>query len=207
MDKTLIVTLLMIVVAYLFGSISSAVLVCRVSRLPDPRSCGSNNPGATNVLRIGGAFPAIATFILDVSKGTLPVYGSYFLGLPPLSLGLIAVAACLGHMFPIFFRFKGGKAVATALGAIGPVGWDMTGLLLSTWLLSALLSRYSSVASIITVTLAPFYAWWIKPDYAIPVAMLSVLMLFRHRPNILRLITGTETKLFDKSLRVKKVDD
>ena len=207
MDKTLIITLLtlaMMLFAYCFGSISSAVLICRLCRLPDPRTKGSRNPGATNVLRIGGAVPAIATLILDILKGTLPVYGSYKLGLPPVSLGLIAITACLGHMFPVFFQFKGGKAVATALGSIGPIGWDMTGMLLGTWILVAVISRYSSFASIVTVILAPIYAWYIKPDYAIPVLMLSVLMLFRHRANIQRLLAGTEPKISDKSHRAQK---
>lgn len=207
MDKTLIIGLLtpaMMLVAYLFGSISSAVLICRLFRLPDPRTKGSCNPGATNVLRIGGPTPAIATLLLDILKGTLPVYGSYFIGLPPVSLGLIAICACLGHMFPLFFQFQGGKAVATALGSIGPIGWDMTGLLLGTWLLVAAIGRYSSLASIVTVLLAPVYAWYIKPDYAVAVFMLSVLMLFRHRANIHRLLKGCEPKIFDKSQRANK---
>lgn len=207
MDKTLIFGLLtpaMMLAAYFCGSISSAVLICRLFRLPDPRTKGSGNPGATNVLRIGGPAPAIATLLLDILKGTLPVYGSYFLGLTPLSLGLIAICACLGHMYPVFFQFQGGKAVATALGSIGPIGWGMTGLLLGTWLLVALIWRYSSLASVVTVALAPLYAWFINPNYAIPVLMLSVLMIFRHRANIQRLLAGTEPKIFDKSQRAHK---
>ncbi len=207
MDKslfTILLTLIMMCAAYGVGSISSAVLICRVCKLPDPRTRGSKNPGATNVLRIGGALPAVATLILDILKGTIPVYGCYFAGLPPLSLGLIAISACLGHMFPLYFGFRGGKAVATALGSIGPIGWDMTGLLLGTWLLVVTVTGYSSLASIITVSLAPIYAWFIKPIYAIPVLMLSVLMLFRHRSNMQRLIKGTEPRLFDKSHRHSK---
>ncbi|WP_349665580.1 glycerol-3-phosphate 1-O-acyltransferase PlsY [Echinimonas agarilytica] len=192
---------IMIVVAYLLGSISSAVLICRIIGLPDPRTEGSCNPGATNVFRIGGWLPALATLLLDILKGTIPVYGSFFLGLSPFALGFIAIAACIGHMFPLFFQFKGGKAVATALGSIGPIGWDMTGLLLGTWILTLLISRYSSLASITTVALAPLYAFWIDPIYAIPVLMLSTLMIIRHRPNIERLLAGTEKKVTDKSQR------
>lgn len=188
-------TLLMGLVAYLMGSICSAILVCKTLRLPDPRSIGSGNPGATNVLRIGGKFPAALTLFFDVLKGVIPVWGSYFLGLPPLSLGVIALAACLGHMYPLFFHFKGGKAVATAIGALAPIGWDMTGLLLGTWLVVARLSGYSSLAAIVTVILAPLYTWWLKPLYTGPVMMLSLLMLWRHRSNIKRLLAGTESKL------------
>lgn len=207
MDQTLTITLLtglMIAAAYLFGSISSAVLICRVTGLPDPRTKGSGNPGATNVYRIGGAAPALATLLFDIIKGTLPVYGSYFIGLPPLSLGLIAIAACLGHMYPVFFGFQGGKAVATALGSIGPIGWDMTGLLLGTWLLTAVIGRYSSLASLVTVVLAPLYAYWLKPQYWIPVMMLSVLMVVRHRANITRLLAGSEPHILDKTQRKEK---
>ncbi|GGA81849.1 glycerol-3-phosphate acyltransferase [Neiella marina] len=207
MDQTLTITLftgLMVTAAYVFGSISSAVLICRIVGLPDPRTKGSRNPGATNVLRIGGAAPAVATLAFDILKGTLPVYGSYFLGLPPFSLGLIAIAACLGHMYPVFFGFQGGKAVATALGSIGPIGWDMTGLLLGTWLVTAVIGRYSSLASLVTVVLAPLYAYWLKPEYTIAVVMLSILMVVRHRANISRLLNGTEPHILDKTQRKRK---
>lgn len=109
-------TILMILTAYLLGSISSAVLICKLWGLPDPRKEGSGNPGATNVYRVGGKIPALLTLWFDVLKGMVPVWGSYFLGIEPFFLGLIAVAACLGHIFPLYFQFRGGKAVATALG-------------------------------------------------------------------------------------------
>ena len=120
-------TILMLATAYLLGSISSAILICRVFALPDPRERGSGNPGATNVYRLGGRIPALLVLICDILKGTLPVYGSYFLGIEPIYLGLIGVAACLGHMFPLFFQFKGGKAVATAFGAMLPIGLGLAG--------------------------------------------------------------------------------
>lgn len=188
----------MIISAYLLGSISSAVLICRVLRLSDPRDVGSNNPGATNVLRIGGKKAAIAVLLFDMLKGTIPVWVGYYLGIDPILLGLVAIAACLGHMYPIFFHFKGGKGVATALGAIAPIGLDLTGLIMLTWVVIALLFRYSSLAALITVLLAPFYTWLIKPQYTLPVAMLCCLIVFRHHQNIKRLFTGTEPKFGEK---------
>lgn len=189
----------MIVFAYLFGSISSAVLICKLFRLPDPRTTGSNNPGATNVYRIGGKLPAILVLIFDVLKGTIPVYGAYFLKIEPLYLGFIAIAACLGHIYPIFFGFKGGKAVATAFGSLLPIGFTLAGLLILTWLGLIWLTGYSSLAAIITVSLAPIFTWFIKPLYVLPVTMLAGLIVFRHRANVIRLLKGTEPK-------VKKAD-
>lgn len=185
----------MIIVAYLIGSISSAIVICRLLNLPDPRSTGSNNPGATNVLRISNKPTAACVLFFDILKGTIPVWSAYFLGLTPISLGLIAVAACLGHMYPIFFNFDGGKAVATAFGVLLPIGIDLGALLILTWLLVAKGTRYSSLAAIVTVSLAPLYTWLLKPLYVYPVLMLSVLIVFRHHENIKRLLNGTENKL------------
>ena len=145
----------MLVLAYLLGSISSAILVSRLFKLPDPRSNGSNNPGATNVYRLGGAVPACLVLVFDILKGTIPVWGAYFLQLEPLMLGLIGVAACLGHMFPVFFHFKGGKAVATAFGTLLPIGLLLGGLLISTWVAVVAITRYSSLGALVAVSLAP----------------------------------------------------
>lgn len=112
--------------------------------------------GATNVLRIGGKGAAVAVLIFDVLKGMLPVWGAYALGVSPFWLGLIAIAACLGHIWPVFFGFKGGKGVATAFGAIAPIGWDLTGVMAGTWLLTVLLSGYSSLGAIVSALIAPF---------------------------------------------------
>lgn len=192
--------LIMIIAAYLLGSISSAVLLCRLLRLPDPRGVGSNNPGATNVLRIGGKGAAFAVLICDMLKGTIPVWGGYFLNIDPILLGVVAIAACLGHMYPIFFHFQGGKGVATALGAIAPIGLDLTGMIMLTWLVIAFLFRYSSLAAIITVLLAPFYTWLVKPHYTLPVAMLCCLIVLRHHQNIRRLLEGNEPKFGEKKI-------
>ncbi|TPG61478.1 glycerol-3-phosphate 1-O-acyltransferase PlsY [Ewingella americana] len=188
----------MIIFAYLCGSISSAILVCRVAGLPDPRRQGSGNPGATNVLRIGGRAAAATVLIFDVLKGMLPVWLAYRLNIPPMYLGLTAIAACVGHIYPVFFRFKGGKGVATAFGAIAPIGWDLTGLMTGTWLLTVLLSGYSSLGAIVSALIAPFYVWWFKPQFTFPVAMLSCLILLRHHDNIQRLWRRQETKIWDK---------
>ena len=185
----------MIILAYLLGSISSAVLICKVFNLPDPRTVGSKNPGATNVLRISNKFTASLVLFLDVLKGTIPIWSAYLLDIDPIYLGFIGLAACLGHMFPIFFEFSGGKAVATALGVLLPIGLDLGGLLILTWLIVAISTKYSSLAAIVTIALAPLYIWLLKPVYFYPVIMLSVLILIRHKPNIIRLLKGTESKL------------
>lgn len=186
----------MIILAYLCGSISSAIVVCRIAGLPDPRENGSGNPGATNVLRIGGKAAAAAVLIFDVLKGMLPVWLAYKFDVAPLYLGLTAIAACLGHIYPVFFHFRGGKGVATAFGAIAPIGWDLTGLMTVTWLLTVVLSGYSSLGAIVSALVAPFYVWWFKPQFTFPVAMLSCLILMRHHDNIQRLWRGQETKIW-----------
>lgn len=195
---------IMMLAAYLCGSVSSAVLVSKLFRLPDPRLHGSRNPGATNVLRLGGKLPAVLVLVFDILKGTIPVWGSYFLQIEPLYLGLIAICACLGHIFPLFFGFKGGKAVATAFGAMMPIGLDLAGLLIASWLIIVAISGYSSLAAILTVTMAPIFTWFIKPLYTVPVLMLSILIIVRHRENILRLYRGKESKVWDKSRRIQE---
>lgn len=193
--------ILMCICAYLFGSISSAILISRLFSLPDPRFSGSNNPGATNVLRIGGKVPAALVLIFDVLKGTIPVWGAYFLNIEPIWLGAVAVSACLGHIYPIFFHFNGGKAVATAFGALLPIGLSLAGLLILTWLTVLWAFRYSSLAAIVTVTAAPLYTWLIKPQYTLPVGFLTLLIIFRHRANISRLLQGKEPKVGKKAAK------
>jgi glycerol-3-phosphate acyltransferase PlsY len=191
-------TILIIACAYLMGSISSAILVCRLFGLGDPREQGSQNPGATNVLRIAGRLPAALVLVFDILKGSVSVWGAYFLGLEPFELGLVALAVCLGHIFPLFFGFSGGKAVATAFGALLPIGLDLSVLLIIIWLAVLYYTAYSSLAAVITVSLAPFITWLIKAEYALPVAMLALLIIFRHKDNLLRLIKGQEPKIRQK---------
>lgn len=197
----------MIICAYLLGSISSAILICRLAGLPDPRETGSGNPGATNVLRLGGRFAALAVLIADVAKGGLPVWLAYKLDLAPPVLGIIAITACLGHIYPIFFHFQGGKGVATAFGAIAPISWDITGLLSGTWLITLLLTGYSSLAAVITALLAPLYVWWFRPEFTFPVAMLSCLILLRHHENLERLWRGQEPKIWQKFRRPREREE
>ncbi len=193
--STMVLTPIMIVAAYLLGSISSAVLVCRLKGLPDPRGKGSGNPGATNVLRIGGTWAAAMVFFFDMLKGALPTYTAYLMGIDAIWLGVIAIAACLGHIYPIFFGFKGGKGVATALGAMAPIGEGLALCLMGTWLLVVLLTRYSSLAALVTALLAPVYTWWLDDRFTLPVAMLSTLIIIRHKDNIRRLLKGEESKM------------
>ena len=200
--STMVLTPIMIVAAYLLGSISSAVLVCRLKGLPDPRGKGSGNPGATNVLRIGGTWAAAMVFFFDMLKGALPTYTAYLMGIDAVWLGVIAIAACLGHIYPIFFGFKGGKGVATALGAMAPIGEGLALCLMGTWLLVVLLTRYSSLAALVTALLAPIYTWWLDDRFTLPVAMLSTLIIIRHKDNIRRLLKGEESKM-SRSRRTK----
>lgn len=190
--------LLMTCVAYLLGSLSSAVVISRAFSLPDPRTAGSKNPGATNVYRLGGRVPALLVLVMDILKGTVPVYASYFFNIEPVWLGLIAIAACLGHIYPLYFGFKGGKAVATAFGAMLPIGLDLAGLLVLSWIVVVFLTGYSSLGALIAVSLAPLFTWLIKPLYTLPVAMLSILIILRHKDNIVRLLKGAEGKIWDK---------
>ncbi|MFQ3249179.1 MAG: glycerol-3-phosphate acyltransferase PlsY [Glaciecola sp.] len=191
-------TLMIIFGAYILGSISSAIVVCFLFGKGDPRKQGSGNPGATNVLRIAGPFAAALVLVFDILKGTVSVYLAFLVGVDPISIGIVAIAACLGHMYPIFFNFKGGKGVATALGCFIAMGFSLAGLLLGTWLLVVLITGYSSLAAIITVTLAPVYTMFFKPEYIFSVLMLSALIVWQHRDNIRRLSRGEESKIWKK---------
>ncbi|USD37037.1 MULTISPECIES: glycerol-3-phosphate 1-O-acyltransferase PlsY [Ferrimonas] len=195
---------LMIVLAYLLGSISSAVLVCKLKGLPDPRYHGSNNPGATNVLRLGGKAAAVMVLLFDVLKGTIPVWTGYYLGIDPLSLAFIGIAACLGHIYPVFFGFKGGKGVATALGALAPISDWMGLLIIATWLVIVFITQYASLGAVLTSMLAPLYTYLIKPQYTLSVALLCLLIIWRHQDNLVRLWQGKEPKV---SERIKRKRD
>lgn len=182
--------------AYLIGSISSAIIVCRFMHLPDPRSQGSKNPGATNVLRIGGAPAALLTVSGDLLKGLLPVLLAKLSGFNSFAVSLIALAALLGHFYPIFFHFRGGKGVATFLGGMLALSWLFGLLLIATWLVIAIGSRYSSLAAIVTTLCAPLYAWYFFGlHHALVIGVMSILLLIRHHQNIRKLFTGTEARI------------
>ncbi|WP_022941705.1 glycerol-3-phosphate 1-O-acyltransferase PlsY [Psychromonas hadalis] len=188
-------TFLFMLLAYLFGGLNGAILLCRLKGWPDPRTRGSKNPGTTNILRFHHAQAASAVLIFDLLKGTLPVYLAYFFDYSPVEIGFIGIATCLGHIYPPYFQFKGGKAVATGLGTLLPLGMDMTGLLILTWLFTVAVSGYASLAAIVTALAAPFFVEQIKPEYTTPVIMLSILIVLRHISNIHRLLTGKEKKI------------
>lgn len=188
----------MIIAAYFCGSLSGALIVSKLMHLRNPSDYGSHNPGATNMLRVNGKFPAFCVLIFDMLKGLLPVYLAYRLDISPFFLGIIAIAACLGHIFPCFFHFHGGKGVATALGSMVMIGFDFSGLFIATWIIALFITGYSSVAAIISFLLAPLFVWFIRPELTMPVAMLSCLIIIRHISNIQRLIKGEESRILDK---------
>ena len=192
--------------AYLLGSLSFAVIVTRVMGLSDPRTYGSKNPGATNVLRSGSKVAAIVTLLLDAVKGWVPVvlvrwFGKSY-GLEDGTIALVGLAAFLGHLWPVFFRFQGGKGVATALGVlVGISGWLGLATAL-TWLLVAVAFRYSSLASLVAAILAPVLyllldggKWYAEQSITVAIAAMAFLLVWRHRENISRLLAGKESKL------------
>jgi glycerol-3-phosphate acyltransferase PlsY len=191
---------LLVPLAYLLGSLSSAVLVSRVFSLPDPREQGSKNPGATNVLRLGGKKAAAITLLGDAAKGLVPVLLAKSLGAGPWVVGAAGLAAFVGHLFPVFFGFKGGKGVATALGVLSGFSWLMGLGVLATWIAVAYISKFSSLAALVAAVLAPVYAWlWAgSPALTAVTSVMAALLLWRHRPNIERLLKGEESKIGKK---------
>ena len=188
---------LLVVAGYLLGSVSTAVLVSRALGVADPRAGGSGNPGATNVLRLAGRRAAALTLAGDVLKGVVPVLAARFAGLPPEWVALVALAAFLGHLLPLFFGFKGGKGAATGVGALLALDPLLGAAVLATWLVTAGVLRYSSVASLAASVLAPVYAWLLsgEPGVVAAVAVMAVLLVWRHRANIRRLFAGEEGRI------------
>jgi acyl phosphate:glycerol-3-phosphate acyltransferase len=192
--------------AYLLGSLSFAVIVSKLMGLSDPRSYGSKNPGATNVLRSGSKPAAVATLLLDGLKGWLPVvlvkwFGADY-GLGDGTVAAVGFAAFLGHLYPVFFQFKGGKGVATAAGVLLGVSWILGLATLATWVIIAFFSRYSSLASLVSAVFAPLYylfgdreAWYVDKAILVVMFAISALLIYRHRENINKLLKGTESKL------------
>ena len=195
-----------VLLAYLLGSLSFAVIVSKALGLSDPRSYGSKNPGATNVLRSGSKVAAVATLLLDGLKGWLPVvlvkwFGADY-GLGDGTVAAVALAAFLGHLYPVFFQFKGGKGVATAAGVLLGVNWVLGAATLATWLIVVFFMRYVSLGSIVAAVFAPvFYllghrgAWYVDNRIELVLVIISALLIYRHRENITKLLKGTESKL------------
>ena len=189
--------LIFTIAGYLLGSVSSAVVVSRLMNLPDPRSEGSGNPGATNVLRLGNKVGAGLTLSGDILKGVLPVLAARWLSNDSLSVALAGAGAFFGHLFPLFFGFKGGKGVATALGVFATISLPVAGGLALTWLVVALVFRYSSMAALMSAASAPLWTWWLlaTPVYTSFAVLLALMLILRHRANIGRLLAGTESKI------------
>lgn len=185
--------LLVAVIAYLAGSISAAILVCRMMGLEDPRTAGSGNPGATNVLRVGGKLAALLTLLGDGLKGFLPVLVTASLIDNPATIALAALAAFLGHLYPIFFNFEGGKGVATALGALLGIDLSVGALALLTWLAVSLAFKRSSLAALVTFALTPVYLLFEgHQTFAVVFVFIGAFLYYTHRGNIQRLLAGTE---------------
>lgn len=201
--------LLVIVAAYLVGSLSFAVIVSRTMGLNDPRTYGSKNPGATNVLRSGSKAAAVVTLLLDACKGWLPVmlvkwFGQPY-GLGEGTLAMVGLAAFLGHLFPVFFRFVGGKGVATALGVLMATNWVLGVATLVTWVVIAYAFRYSSLASLLAALFAPLYyvmgdgvVWVMNKSVVLSTVVMSLFLIWRHAENIGRLVKGNESRLGKK---------
>lgn len=188
---------LYVIASYLIGSLSAAILVSRALGKGDPRAVGSGNPGATNVLRSFGKFAAAATLIGDVMKGVVPVLAAWEFGLPTLTIALAGLAAFAGHLYPLFFGFRGGKGVATQIGVLTGFDWRLGVAFIVTWLVVAGVTRYSSLAALVATLLAPLVAMALKlPSPLIGSAMVIVAAVFwRHRANIERLLNGTESRI------------
>lgn len=202
MSPDLIATLIAVgalIFAYLLGSVSTAIIVCQLLGLPDPRSEGSRNPGTTNVLRIGGKGPAILTLLGDMLKGVVAVLlAKYGLQLSAPWLAAIGFAAFLGHLYPVFFGFEGGKGVATALGVLVVLHWPLGLAVIALWIIAFGASRISSLGALIGFVAAPLLCFYMAPDYLVGVSLMSVVLLARHHSNIRALLKGEERKFGSK---------
>ena len=188
----------LLIAAYLLGSVCSAIIVCKLWGLPDPRSQGSSNPGATNVMRIGGKKPALITLAGDMAKGVPLVLLAQHLQLRPDLISAIGLAAFMGHLYPVFFKFEGGKGVATALGVLLALYWPLGLAVIGVWIVVFALFRISSLSSITAFALAPIIAWYLVPNYMLGIVGMSILLIARHKTNIKALLKGEERKFAKK---------
>lgn len=183
--------------SYLIGSISTAIITCKIMGLEDPRKVGSNNPGATNVLRHGGKKAAIITLLGDMLKGLIPVLVIVQLQADALTVALVGLFALLGHIFPIYYGFKGGKGVATYYGAILGINWLVGLIALTIWLSMAALFKISSLSALVSIFLTPFILWHFSQSVELTgaAALMSLIVFWRHQNNIKQLIQGTEERI------------
>jgi glycerol-3-phosphate acyltransferase PlsY len=189
--------LLIILFAYLVGSVSSGIIVSQIFNLPDPRTIGSKNPGATNVMRSGNKKAAIFTLLGDLLKAILVLAIAEYLGFNDLIIVCVALAVLIGHIYPIFYKFQGGKGVATAIGILIALNFKLALIVASIWLLVFGIWRYSSLAAIVAAISAPIIAIFILRDqslYCIAFSFITVIILFKHQANIRKLLSGTELK-------------
>ncbi len=193
----MLITITLLVLSYLLGSIASAILVCRMLGLSDPRAGGSGNPGATNVLRLHGKGAAAATLAGDVLKGVVPVLLARYLEQPDSVIAACGLLAFSGHLFPVFFGFKGGKGVATLIGVLFASHWLVGSGFVLTWLVVALMFRYSSLAALVAALTSPVYSWYFLQEttYISCHAIMVVLLFWRHQSNIRNLLSGQEGKI------------
>jgi len=191
---------LYVALGYLVGSIASAILVCRLLGLADPREGGSGNPGATNVLRLHGRLPAVLTLTGDVLKGLLPVLAAQALNQPMTIAALTGLAAFLGHLYPVYFRFQGGKGVATLIGVLFGMHWILGLFFVAVWLAMTALFRISSLSALVAAVLLPLAAAWLQPNLLVVgvTGVMTLLVIWRHRSNIRNLVAGTEEKLDER---------
>ncbi len=196
----MILSAVLIIIAYLAGSICSAIIVCKMMNLPDPRGEGSGNPGATNVLRMGNKKAAGITLAGDALKGFLPVLLAKLLVDDATVIALVAAAAFFGHLYPVFFGFKGGKGVATAAGVFFGISFPVGLMVAATWLTVVTLTKISSVAALVAACLSPLYFAFMLDDgiYTWVSALLALVLVYRHRSNIRDLLDGKEDKITDK---------
>ncbi|PXF63906.1 glycerol-3-phosphate 1-O-acyltransferase PlsY [Kangiella spongicola] len=192
------------ILAYLTGSISSAVIVCRVMQLPDPRNFGSNNPGATNVLRLGGKKAALFTLLGDMLKAIIPILIGYALDLHNRNLGWVGFMAFIGHLYPLYFNFKGGKGMATYFGALVALSPLLLGFCVVTWVVTAFFSRYSSLASLLSSFAVAAFGFYMDHRYFFPLFAMFLILTWRHRQNIKNLWHGTERKITDNKKHPKE---
>ena len=194
----------LVILAYFIGSISTAIVSCKLLGQVDPRTVGSKNPGATNVLRYAGKKAAFFTLLGDILKGLIPVVIGHLLGLDWMWLGLVGLAAFLGHLYPIYYGFKGGKGVATALGVFIGLQPIVGLVVIITWLISALIFNISSLSALIATLLAPLYFYWVTDSLPlfIVLSVMTALIYWRHRTNIVEIIDGTEDKIVGKDKQV-----
>jgi len=189
-----------IILAYLAGSISSSILIARCLQLPDPRSLGSGNPGATNMLRTGSKRAAVFTLLGDLLKGLIPLLIARSLGFDLFVLCLMGLAAIIGHMYPIYYKFRGGKGVATTLGVLVGINWILAIIWVATWMSSAKLTGYSSLSALVATALLPIVAYFMHlPMIVIYLTgAIAIIIIWRHQPNIKKLLNGKESKIRTK---------